>query len=261
MRASGAITPRDCAWPVCPNRRCDQHSLLREARFGRRYTSHTCARPLFVALLDTHMGEWRTPYADPDAMTHKWRPRSRTLWRPKLTSTDVTEQPRSLRPVPIGQLEQWRAPEELQPLHRQPIPAEDRGERATSTLPAGLFAALRESAPGPQPRWRSPELAAGCWGSSAAAVAPGPQGDKGQPTRRISALGAIAPGPRQRAAPVPHRGRTKPRRACQMATGVVVGSAVILAPASSPPLGPKAEPDAHRAPYVDPHRASGGTKA
>jgi hypothetical protein len=32
----------------------------REARAGQRYTSHTCARPHFVPLLDTHMGEWRT---------------------------------------------------------------------------------------------------------------------------------------------------------------------------------------------------------
>jgi hypothetical protein len=33
---------------------------VREPRIGRRYTSHTCARPLFVPLSDTHMGEWRT---------------------------------------------------------------------------------------------------------------------------------------------------------------------------------------------------------
>jgi hypothetical protein len=30
--------------------------------------------------------------------------------------------------------------------------------------------------PGPSRRWRSPELAAGCWGSSPAGGAPGPQG-------------------------------------------------------------------------------------
>jgi len=32
----------------------------REPRIGQRYTSYTCARPLFVPLLDTHMAEWRT---------------------------------------------------------------------------------------------------------------------------------------------------------------------------------------------------------
>jgi hypothetical protein len=32
----------------------------REARIGQRYTSHTCARPLLVPLLDTHIGERRT---------------------------------------------------------------------------------------------------------------------------------------------------------------------------------------------------------
>jgi len=38
-----------------------------------------------------------------------------------------------------------------------------------------VFAA-REAGCGPQPRWRSPKLAAGHWGSPAATVAPGPQG-------------------------------------------------------------------------------------
>ena len=67
----------------------------------------------------------------------------------------------------------------------------------------------------------------------------------GQPTPRPPA-GAITPGPRQRA---PGSGgrtdglRTARRagrggRCSEMATGVVVGSAVILAPASSPPVAP-----------------------
>jgi hypothetical protein len=33
-----------------------------------------------------------------------------------------------------------------------------------------MFAALRESAGGPSRRWRSPELATGYWGSSAASI-------------------------------------------------------------------------------------------
>ena len=49
----------------------------------------------------------------------------------------------------------------LQPLQRQPIPAEGCRGTATSRLPPGLFAAPRESLVGPLPRWRSPELAAG----------------------------------------------------------------------------------------------------
>jgi hypothetical protein len=39
-----------------------------------------------------------------------------------------------------------------------------------------MFAALRESAGGPLPRWRSPDLAAAYWGGPAATVASGPQG-------------------------------------------------------------------------------------
>jgi hypothetical protein len=46
------------------------------------------------------------------------------------------------------------------------------------------FFALREAGSGPSRRWRSPELAAGCWGSSAATVASGPQGATYAPDRR-----------------------------------------------------------------------------
>jgi hypothetical protein len=84
----------------------------------------------------------------------------------------------------------------------------------------------------------------GYWGSSAATVAPG---HKGQPVPRTAA-GAITPGPRQRApcsggrtnglrtGPV---GRAGVVGASEMATGGLVGSTVILAPTSSPPLGPE----------------------
>jgi hypothetical protein len=53
--------------------------------------------------------------------------------------------------------------------------------------PPIFFAARAPPIPGPR-RWRSPELAAGCWGHSAAGVAPGPQG----------AICAQGRGPRQR---------------------------------------------------------------
>jgi hypothetical protein len=97
------------------------------------------------------------------------------------------------------------------------------------------FPAVRKEAVmtayGPQPRWRSPELAAGCWGSSAAAVAPGSQGAA---YARISAPQAITPGPRKRApgssgrpSPVARAGVVG---ASEIATGVVVESVVILAP-------------------------------
>jgi hypothetical protein len=73
------------------------------------------------------------------------------------------------------------------------------------------------------------------------------QGHKGQPARRISALGAIIPGPRKRASG--SGGRTEVARALsrgpgssgasEMATGVVVGSAVILAPGRRRRLAPR----------------------
>jgi hypothetical protein len=76
---------------------------------------------------------------------------------------------------------------------------------------------------GPSRRWRSPELAAGCWGSSAAL---GPQGATYAAGRR----GAITPGARKGpqvpvAAPRSHEPRREGRVVgCQrMATGVGVG--------------------------------------
>jgi hypothetical protein len=58
--------------------------------------------------------------------------------------------------------------------------------------------AVREAALGPSRRWRSPELAAGYWGSSAATVALGPQG---QPAPMISRGVAI---PQNRASRASH---------------------------------------------------------
>ena len=49
---------------------------------------------------------------------------------------------------------------------------------------------------GPLSRWRSPELAAGYWGSPAATVAPGPHGAT---YARAPPRGAMTPGPQQRA--------------------------------------------------------------
>jgi hypothetical protein len=63
------------------------------------------------------------------------------------------------------------------------------------------------------PRWRSPELAAGCWGGSAATVAPGPQGATYAPYCRGGQLpqdrGQRAPGSGGRT----DRLRPEPRRA------------------------------------------------
>jgi hypothetical protein len=88
---------------------------------------------------------------------------------------------------------------------------------------------------GPSRRWRSPALAAAYWGSPAATVAPGPQG-------ATYAQDPETPqGRRRRARPVAPRAdglRTRPG-AWALAAGAVEGSAVILAPASSPPLGRK----------------------
>jgi hypothetical protein len=79
-------------------------------------------------------------------------------------------------------------------------------------------------------------LTAGCWGSSAASVAPGRQG----------AIYAQEPGPRRRppgsGARTDGSARAPAGRvvaASEMATDAVVGSAVILAPALPPPLGPR----------------------
>jgi len=55
-----------------------------------------------------------------------------------------------------------------------------------------MFFAARAAGCGPLPRWRSPELAAGCWGGSAPTVAPGPQAGNLCPARPgfVCALGA-----------------------------------------------------------------------
>jgi hypothetical protein len=74
----------------------------------------------------------------------------------------------------------------LVPLPQRSTPAHACAQRST---------ARAVSFYGPSRRWRSPELAAGCWGSSAATVASGPQGATYAPDCR----GAITPGPRQRA--------------------------------------------------------------
>jgi hypothetical protein len=95
----------------------------------------------------------------------------------------------------------------------------------------------RPSSTLPSRRWRSPELAAGCWGSSAATVAPGPRGNLRVGFPRLGQL----PQNRRRGPQAPvaaHERRAGVVGASEMATGVVVGSAA----RSSPPLGPKAEP-------------------
>jgi hypothetical protein len=109
-------------------------------------------------------------------------------------------------------------------------------------MPARFFKKLPVSstmtACGPSRRWRSPELAAGCWGGPAATAASGPHGATyAQDPRTAAERGPRAPvaAPTGSAAPSGGPGWSVQRDG---EGGVVAGSAVILAPTSSPQVAP-----------------------
>jgi hypothetical protein len=118
------------------------------------------------------------------------------------------------------------------------------------------------AAHGPQRRCRSPELAAGYWGSPAAAVASGPQGAtyapdcrEGQlPQDRERAPGSDGRTDGLRTSPV---GRAGVVGASDMATDVVVGSAGGACGGSVTALGP----GARRGPAFGGPRGGGGPRS
>jgi hypothetical protein len=77
-----------------------------------------------------------------------------------------------------------------------------------------IFFAPREAALGPQRRWRSPDLAAGCWGSSAATVAPcfGPTRQEVRPRDRVTHLRRL----RSRLTVVGERDRARPHHSAAL---------------------------------------------